>query len=666
VTNSPFDGTTYANMSIYSGVDPSLINGTWSLYVLDDTPGDFGGISNGWSLTITTISPVSQLPDLDMTVSAVPGPLHAGDPLLYSFSITNAGPGSASGVGFTNALPASLNLVSVVSSQGSFTTNGGVVIANLGSIGVGSGATISILTQPNAAGLITNTAAVFGRETDPHPANNTASAITSVVLPFADVGVSLAAATNSLVSANPISYTVTVTNRGPENAVNIVVTDSLPKGLGFGSTSLSSGYWSNQGGVITCNLGTLLPATATSFTITATATNSGVITNIVTVAATSSTDTNSANNSASAVISVAAISPSIIAAGATLNSENLNQNGAIDPGETVNVSLALANIGSQDTVNLRATLLATGGVTSPSAAQNYGVLIQNGPSASKSFTFTASSSPAGGAVVATLQLTDLRSPNLDLGTVSFTFNVAATNIFANSNAITIPDHGPGNPYPSIITISNLPGIITKVTATVSGLTHSFARDVNILLVNPAGGSVKLMSHASGAHAVTNATLTFDDAAAQALPGTGQIYDGTYYPTSYLGSVTFNSPAPSGSYGTAMNALNSVSPNGQWSLYVLDDAAGDSGNIANGWSLKISTLSPLNPVSDRLSISRIGITSQSLLTLSGLSVHGYQLLISSNLTSWTPVMTGTTAPNGTIQLTITNALNRQYYRSLRLP
>jgi subtilisin-like proprotein convertase family protein len=263
-------------------------------------------------------------------------------------------------------------------------------------------------------------------------------------------------------------------------------------------------------------------------------------------------------------------------------------------------------------------------------------------------------------------LTDLRSPNLDLGTVSFTFNVAATNIFANSNAITIPDHGPGNPYPSIITISNLPGIITKVTATVSGLTHSFARDVNILLVNPAGGSVKLMSHTSGAHAVTNATLTFDDAAAQALPGTGQIYDGTYYPTSYLGSVTFNSPAPSGSYGTAMNALNSVSPNGQWSLYVLDDAAGDSGNIANGWSLKISTLSPLNPVSDRLSISRIGITSQSLLTLSGLSVHGYQLLISSNLTSWTPVMTGTTAPNGTIQLTITNALNRQYYRSLRLP
>ena len=665
VADSPFDGTTYANMSIYSGVDPSLINGTWSLYVLDDNAGDSGGISNGWSLAITTISPVSQLPDLGMTVSAVPGPLHAGDPLLYSFTVTNAGPGSASGVGFTNVLPASLSLVSVVSSQGSFTTNGGVIIANLGSIGVGASAAISILTQPNAAGLITNTGSVFGRETDPHPANNTASAVTSVVLPVADVGISLTASTNSTIVGTSLAYTVTVTNRGPENAVNIVVTDSLPKGLGSGSIGLSSVYWTNQAGLITCNLGTLPPATATSFTITATATNAGLITNIVTVATASSTDTNSANNAASAVVSAVAVSPGIIAAGATLNSENLNQNGAIDPGETVSVSLALANIGTQDTVNLRGTLLSTGGVTSPSAAQNYGVLVQNGPSVSKSFSFTASSSPSGGAVVATLQLTDLRSPNLDLGTVSFTFNLAATNVFANTNAITIPDHGPGNPYPSIINISGLPGIVTKVTATISNLNHSFARDVNILLVNPAGGSVKLMSHTSGAHAVTNAILTFDDSAAQLLPGTGQITNGTYKPSTYLGSVIFNSPAPSGNYGTAMNALNSVSPNGQWSLYVLDDAAGDSGNIANGWSLKISTLSPLNPVSDRLSIARTA-ANQSLLTLSGLSGHGYQFQVSGNLSSWTPLLTGTTAPNGTLQFTLTNSVNPKYYRSLRLP
>jgi uncharacterized repeat protein (TIGR01451 family) len=668
VTNSPFDGTTYASMSIFSGVDPGLINGDWSLYVLDDAAGDSGSIAGGWSLAITTISPVSQLPDLGLTVSAVPGPLHAGDPLLYSFAITNAGPGSASGVGFTNVLPASLNLISVTSSQGSVTTNGGIIIANLGSIGVGANATLSILTQPNAAGLITNTATLFGREADPHPANNTASAVTSVLLPVADVGITLSAATNSLVFANPISYVVTVTNGGPENAVNIVVTDSLPKGLGSGSTSLSPGYWSNQGGLITCNLGTLLPYTATSFTITATATNSGFITNIVTVATTSSTDTNSANNSASAVISVAAISPNIIAAGAILNSENLNQNGAIDPGETVNVSFALANIGSQDTVNVLAAINPyTSGVTNTGGTvQYYGPLIHGGPSVSRPFGFTALNPVPGGALQVVLSVYDQRpGGTVYLADVPFTFNMAATNIFANTNAITIPDHGPGSPYPSIITVSNLPGIVSKVTATISGLSHSFARDVNVLLVNPAGGSVKLMSHTSGAHAVTNANLTFDDSAAQFLPSAGQIYDGTYYPTSYLGSVTFNSPAPSGNYGTAMNALNSVSPNGQWSLYVLDDAVGDAGNIAHGWSLKISTLSPLNPVSDRLSIVRTGVTNQSLLTLSGLSVHGYQLLVSTNLTSWTPVMTGTTAPNGTISVTITNALKHQYYRSLRL-
>ncbi|MFM6345350.1 MAG: Calx-beta domain-containing protein, partial [Dolichospermum sp.] len=51
---------------------------------------------------------------------------------------------------------------------------------------------------------------------------------------------------------------------------------------------------------------------------------------------------------------------------------------------------------------------------------------------------------------------------------------------------------------------------------------------------------------------------------------------------------FNSPAPGGPYGTDFSVFNGINPNGTWSLYVVDDAGGDVGTIAGGWSLNIGT------------------------------------------------------------------------------
>jgi subtilisin-like proprotein convertase family protein len=38
----------------------------------------------------------------------------------------------------------------------------------------------------------------------------------------------------------------------------------------------------------------------------------------------------------------------------------------------------------------------------------------------------------------------------------------------------------------------------------------------------------------------------------------------------------------------MAALNGASANGSWNLFVFDDAGGDSGSIAGGWSLAVTT------------------------------------------------------------------------------
>jgi uncharacterized repeat protein (TIGR01451 family) len=103
--------------------------------------------------------------------------------------------------------------------------------------------------------------------------------------------------------------------------------------------------------------------------------------------------------------------PTIVPAGTTLAAESCSPtNGAIDPGETVTVNFSVKNIstGTARTTNLMATLLATGGVVSPSGPTNYGAL-NAGATASRPFTFTATGA-CGGRVSAVFQLQDGPNP----------------------------------------------------------------------------------------------------------------------------------------------------------------------------------------------------------------------------------------------------------------
>ncbi len=280
--------------------------------------------------------------------------------------------------------------------------------------------------------------------------------------------------------------------------------------------------------------------------------------------------------------------PVIAANGFTLAAENCAPgNGGIDPGETVTVNLFLKNFGSLATTNLTATLLATGGVTYPSAAQNYGALTTNGASVSRPFTFTASG-PCGGIINARLHLLDGTN---DLGTVPFTFNLGVSNAvhtFTSPGLITILDAAPAAPYPSTNFVSGLTGTVSKVTVTLNNLNHTFPKDLDILLVGPGGQNVVLMSHAGSFYDLINVTLTFDDTAAAPPPNLAQIVSGIYQPVNYTSSYTFPAPAPAAPWGANLSVFNGVNPNGAWKLFVVDDAGSDFGNIASGWSLALTT------------------------------------------------------------------------------
>ena len=96
--------------------------------------------------------------------------------------------------------------------------------------------------------------------------------------------------------------------------------------------------------------------------------------------------------------------------------------------------------------------------------------------------------------------------------------------------ITITSAGQGDPYPSDCVVSGLTGTITDVNMTLTGLSHTYPDDIDILLVPPgASANATVMSDAGGSSDVNAINLTLDDEAATQLPDAGQLATGSYRP-----------------------------------------------------------------------------------------------------------------------------------------
>lgn len=284
-------------------------------------------------------------------------------------------------------------------------------------------------------------------------------------------------------------------------------------------------------------------------------------------------------------------------------------NGAADPGEVVTMSFPLKNIGSGLTTNLNATLQSSGGITALSGPQSYGVVSPIGPAVSRDFTFAVDTSVScGGSVTATLDLDD---NGASLGSVSFDITVGgkitSTVTLSNPTALAVPGAGtgagtgaPASLYPSSIIAGGLTGSLTNVRVTLKNFSHTFPSDVDVLLVGPGGQKFIVLSDVIGGTDAVNVTWTLDDAGATLVPTTGTPVSGTFRPTNIGTGDVFPAPAPPAPYenpatagaATFASVFNGTDPNGTWSLYVVDDAGIDSGTIAGGWELTLTTEIPV--------------------------------------------------------------------------
>jgi len=170
-----------ATLTTLNGGNP---NGTWELFVQDDTPLNIGAISNGWILTLTSANPVGFAADLQVTMSASTNSILTGGNLVYTLTLTNYGPSVSSNALVSDSLPSGVTLVSANPTLGSTAVNGSTLIWNVGTpLNSGTGAQLTIAVQPQTPGSIVNQAIASSSSTpDPNPDDDSAFATVNVSL----------------------------------------------------------------------------------------------------------------------------------------------------------------------------------------------------------------------------------------------------------------------------------------------------------------------------------------------------------------------------------------------------------------------------------------------------------------------------------------------------
>jgi uncharacterized repeat protein (TIGR01451 family) len=175
----------------------------------------------------------------------------------YTILARNDGPNDATTVRVTDNIPDGIRITSVTSSDGTDTitipasaqdttaANPDDIIINLGNLAVGAGAQTTItligVILPGTVGNFTNVATIAATDTtlnnDTNGSNNSSS-VAANAQRTVDLTVSKTGPATA-VSGNTITYTMTATNNGPSDAINVQVADNIPDGIRVISATLN-------------------------------------------------------------------------------------------------------------------------------------------------------------------------------------------------------------------------------------------------------------------------------------------------------------------------------------------------------------------------------------------------------------------------------------------
>lgn len=302
------------NGTVITSGDPAInraiVSGTITLETAGEPIDDDDADPN----TNTTLD-FGVLPNIDLqitkTVNAASN-INPDGTAVFDIEVTNNGPLNATNVVVTDIFPASLTPTGLGANPNGYTisTTGNTVTITIGTLPASTTGTFQLLANigPSQPTDLVNTASVTGDEFDTDLSNNSDDA--PLDFPQADLSITKSDVEDPVNAGEQITYTITVTNNGPDDAAGVIVTDVLPAEVSFvsGDVDGDSGAVSVDTGTgnIIANVGTLADQAQAVITIIVDVNedSSTPLTNNASVASTPDTDPDPSNNTTSEQTSI--------------------------------------------------------------------------------------------------------------------------------------------------------------------------------------------------------------------------------------------------------------------------------------------------------------------------------------------------------------------------
>lgn len=257
----------------------------------------------------TVIGTLTTSADVSIEKSFAPSTPVAGQDVTYELIVHNDGPSEARDVVVTDPLDPETTLVSVDTDQGTCGPDPDVLTCAIGTLAPGATATVTVVVRiaTGATAVVQNTASVTTSTTDSDPTDNVSSTSFQPDI-IADLAVVKTASASQVSAGVAIDFTLAVSNLGASDAVNAVLSDTLPAGFTVTSVDAPAGVAcdSGDGSSVQCTWATLSvggPVLVVVHAVVAADAPAGIVTNTASVASPAD-DRNTANNSSSAQVEV--------------------------------------------------------------------------------------------------------------------------------------------------------------------------------------------------------------------------------------------------------------------------------------------------------------------------------------------------------------------------
>ena len=358
VTCGPFNlsAGTNTNFTITLNSDPDILPGTSlensAVVASDGTEIDLENNQDDADTSILGLADVG-------LVKTGTGTVNAGEIVTYTLVITNDGPSTGRSVDVKDLLPAGMTYLEASTSSG-FCVPG---VCQLGDLEVGQTVTVIITASVGSdlTGTVINAAQVFADTPDPDLDNNDDTAETTFET-LADLWVAKVDLSDPVEPTGGLLYELVVTNDGPSDARDVVLTDSLDSNVSFAGASLGCLHDdSPTDGDVVCTLGTLSAGTSERFLVGVEVGDvpSGTILTNGVVVSSSTLDDDGDNNSANVTTTVQQdLGPAV-----DLGITKADDPDLVFAGELVTYTLTITNDGPGIATNVRVLELIPVGTT---------------------------------------------------------------------------------------------------------------------------------------------------------------------------------------------------------------------------------------------------------------------------------------------------------------